>query len=388
MNKKVGILTFHYAHNYGAVLQAYALKTKLARMGYDAKVVNYQNKYIARLYRQGTHIDYWKRDILPNRWGRLIGIARKQRHGRSEWQRQWKAFEQFIGQYLMDEQLPHAGEKVLHTTDEVAQSNCDAYILGSDQIWARELTHGLDPVYFGQFASDKPKISYAASVPNGNIPEGEKTQFQEYLAQLQSVSVREETLAEELEELLQRKVDTVVDPTLLLEKCDYESLLYEHTLEEQEYLFVYYVVENPVLTKLARIAAKQLGCKLVELHYQRTPERDAEFERTQTDLDVTYIYDAGPREFLTYIRDARMVMTNSFHGTVFSILFHKQFYSVYEQNGRIQNLLDFLGISERHIYAEESLQLTEEMAYEPVAQKLAQYRSKSEQYLENALAQK
>ena len=70
--KKIGILTFHNAHNYGAVLQAYALKTKLNRMGYKAKILNYQNPYIARLYRKGIHIDFWKRDILPSRWGKVF----------------------------------------------------------------------------------------------------------------------------------------------------------------------------------------------------------------------------------------------------------------------------------------------------------------------------
>lgn len=378
MNKKVGILTFHYAHNYGAVLQAYALKTKLTRMGYDAEVLNYQNKYIARLYRKGTHIDYWKRDILPNRWGRLAKLAREQRYGKKEWLRQWQAFEQFIHTKLMDDLSPLS-------LAQVAECDCDTYILGSDQIWARELTHGLDPVYFGQFAPQKRKISYAASVPNGDIPEGEKPLFKEYLSKLSHVSVREESLAEELRGLLHTEVSTVVDPTLLLEREDYEDLLYGQPLETEAYLFAYYVVENPILTKLARIAAKQMGCKLVELHYQRTKERDAELEQTGEQLDVEYVYDAGPQEFLTYIRDAQMVMTNSFHGTVFSILFGKKFYSVYEKNGRIENLLDFLELGERHITAEEDFHPEQEIDYANSGKLLQEYRRKSEEFLEKAL---
>ena len=86
--KKIGILTFHNAHNYGAVLQAYALKTKLNRMGYKAKILNYQNPYIARLYRKGIHIDFWKRDILPSRWGKVFHEEGENLYGLKEWKNQ------------------------------------------------------------------------------------------------------------------------------------------------------------------------------------------------------------------------------------------------------------------------------------------------------------
>ena len=100
--KKIGILTFHNAHNYGAVLQAYALKTKLNRMGYDASVLNYQNKYIARNYKKVWHIDFWKRDILPSRWGKVLREVRDVFYGLPEWQKQWKVFEDFIADKLLD----------------------------------------------------------------------------------------------------------------------------------------------------------------------------------------------------------------------------------------------------------------------------------------------
>lgn len=388
MNKKIGILTFHYAHNYGAVLQAYALKTKLGRMGYEAEVLNYQNKYIARLYRRGIHIDYWRRDILPNRWGRLAKLAGEQRYGKKEWLRQWQAFEQFIHTKLMDDSGAKTTSSPTLSLAQVAGSDCDTYILGSDQIWARELTHGLDPVYFGQFAPQKRRISYAASVPNGDIPEGEKPFFREYLCKLSHISVREEHLAEELRELLGRDVTTVIDPTLLLERQDYEELLRETPLESKPYVFAYYVVENPTLTQMARVAARKLGCKLVELHYQRTPDRDRELTDTRELLDVEYVYDAGPQEFLTYIRDAQMVMTNSFHGTVFSILFGRKFYSVYEENGRIENLLDFLQLGERHLAGEEDFRPEQDIDYGNTGKLLQEYRRKSEEFLDIALREK
>ena len=377
MAKKIGILTFHYAHNYGAVLQAYALKTKLQRMGYEVQVLNYQNKYIARRYRKGIHIDFWKRDILPNRWGRILNIIKEQHYGSAEWNEQWDAFETFI-----QENLTGQSKRQALTLSDVEQTDCDVYILGSDQIWAKELTHGLDPVYFGQFAPDKKKISYAASVPNGDIPETEKDLFKAYLSTLKHVSVREERLAEILRGLLEKEVTTVVDPTLLLEEKDYDTIVYEQALVEEPYLFAYFVVENETLSRLARQAAEKMKCKLVELHYYKTAELD---KKMQEEQNVTCIYTAGPKEFLTYIRDARMVLTNSFHGTVFSILFCKKFYSVYQTNGRIENLLGFLGLENRHVTEIEKICPEEEIDYANLAEKLEKYRHDSVTFLQKAI---
>lgn len=363
--KKIGILTFHNAHNYGAVLQAYALKTKLNRMGYDAAVLNYQNKYIAKTYRKVLHIDFWKRDILPSRWGKVLREVRDVFYGLKEWQKQWKVFEDFIAEKLLD------GNNKLLSLEDIATRNCDVYILGSDQIWARELTHGMDPAYFGQFAPDNKKISYAASVPNGSIPENEKPYFKQYLQSLSHISVREEKLAEALCELTGRDVDTVIDPTLLLEKADYQTLLHEKPLKQADYVFAYFVVENEILSRCAKKAAELMGCELIELHYKKTPEICGD----------NMIFDAGPSEFLTYIRDAKMVVTNSFHGTVFSILFQKKFYSVYKENGRIENLLGFLGLKERHITEENQIQIEQEIDYAKSEELLKEYRRLSVEFL-------
>lgn len=380
MGKKIGILTFHYAHNYGAVLQAFALKTKLEQMGYEVQILNYQNKYIARLYRRGLHIDFWKRDIMPNRWGRILRLIKEQRYGKTEWHGQWQTFEDFIHKVLTGQK----GTEISLLKD-LEKADCDVFVLGSDQIWARELTHGLDPAYFGRFAPGKKKISYAASVPNGDIPDAEKPLFKEYLSNLTHISVREENLAKALRMLLDREVTTVIDPTLLLEREDYEAILSEKPIVKMPYIFVYYVVESPALTKLARQAAKRTGYQLVELHYHRTRELDREREETKRTVIADYVYTAGPGEFLTYIRDAQMVLTNSFHGTVFAVMFQKNFYSVYEKNGRIQNLLSFLGLEDRHITEEEQICPEREIDYADSAVKLKQYRKVSVDFLQRAV---
>jgi hypothetical protein len=351
------------------VLQAYALKTKLKNMGYDAVVLNYRNPYIAKVYRKVLHIDFWKRDILPSRWGKVLKEVRDVFYGLPEWKRQWQVFETFITDRLLE------GDSRVLKSEDVEQSDCDLFILGSDQIWARELTHGMDPVYFGQFAPERVKISYAASVPDGTIPEAEKPYFKEYLKSISSISVREEKLAESLRTLTGRNVETVIDPTLLLERADYEPLLTKNPRKTEDYILAYYVVESEVLQRCAKAASRLLNCELLEIHYKKTPTIKGE----------NMILDAGPGEFLSCIRDAKLVMTNSFHGTVFSILFRKKFYSVYQQNGRIENLLEFLDLTDRHICREEEIRVEQEIDYTQSESRLAEYRRKSIGFLERAI---
>lgn len=367
--KKIGILTFHNAHNYGAVLQAYALKTKLTRMGYEAKVLNYRNVYISRLYRRVFHIDLWKRDILPTRWGKVGRKLYEIFYGLREWQKQWDAFEKFITEQLLD------GNNEGMDLSDVEREQCDVYVMGSDQIWARELTHGFDPAYFGQFETHGKRISYAASVPNGEIPDGEKVYFKQYLENFTAVSVREEKLAAELQKLTGRDIETVIDPTLLLDREDYEKILCSRLPVKEKYVFAYFVVESDMLSKCAAKAAERTGYRLIELHYHKTPEICGE----------NMIFDAGPEEFLAYIRNAEMVLTNSFHGTVFSILFQKKFYSVYEVNGRISNLLSYLQLEKRHITKEEDICVTDKIDYETIEERLMEYRRKSIEYLQKGI---
>ena len=307
--KKLGILTFHNAHNYGATLQAYALRKKLRNMGYEAEIVNYCNKSISKSYPRILRPYFWKRDILPQNWGKVIREIRKCIYAQDAWKRQWAAFTDFRNEVLLE------GKKAQVSISELEKSEFDAFLLGSDQIWASELTRGLDSVYFGEFAEGKRKISYAASVPNGSIPEREVGLFREKLKSIEVISVREEKLAEAVRELVDKPVTTVVDPTLLLEAKDYEELISSKVHADEKYVFAYFVVENETLLRCAQEAAKELGVKLIELHYFEMPNQKGR----------NVIADIGPKEFLYYIKNAEMVVTNSFHGTVFSIIFGKKF---------------------------------------------------------------
>ena len=191
---KIGILTFHNAHNYGAVMQAYALRTKLREMGQDAVILNYRNQTIENSY-------------LP--W-------RECRYEQADWSVQWDKFNAFIEGVLLE---GHTSEIKFENLKRLA---IDCFICGSDQIWNSWLTGGLDGAYFLDFETNAKKISYAASKYTFEITDTEKKYFSDSLADFSAVSVREAGLAESLLKNCQINARTVLDPVLLLDANDYK----------------------------------------------------------------------------------------------------------------------------------------------------------------------
>ena len=142
---EVGILTFHNAHNYGASLQAYALKMCIQQMGHDVTIVNYRNPKIEEQYPKQLRPKFTKKILNPKNWKQFVYDTIRGIYGQKAWSRQWTAFDQFITEELLD------NDRRLIGVDGVECLHKDAYILGSDQIWSSFLTGKLDPVYFGEF---------------------------------------------------------------------------------------------------------------------------------------------------------------------------------------------------------------------------------------------
>ena len=369
---KVGILTFHNAHNYGATLQAYALKTCVTQMGHEVEIVNYRNAKIEAQYPKCLPPKLTVSVLNPKRWKQFIYDTLRGIYGQKEWSKQWKAFDAFINDKLLEGNAKQIAEA------DFDQLDYDAYLLGSDQIWSSFLLGRLDPVYFGKFKKKQRIISYAASLANGRIAEEEEAAFVELTQNIDVLSVREEKLAKQLSELTKRDVATTIDPTLLLEGKDYETLLpTEHArpLPESPYVFAYFVVEEQPVMDCAKKIAEELGLPLIELHYYHMPECSGKNQYA----------DFGPAEFLYYIKHAEYVVTNSFHGTVFSILYQRKFYSVYKKNGRVDNLLGFLQIPERHVENETQIDLAGTIDYDAAHEKLLAYRAASVQFLKENL---
>ena len=288
---KVGILTFHDAHNYGAVLQAYALKKYIKQLGYEVNVINYHHK------------------TIPD------GFPKENNEVR------WEKFNKFIKELTNNEQTVYTCE------EDLEKLNIDFWICGSDQIWNTEITRGFNKGFFLDFETNGKKISYAVSMGIPNLPKEQEEDFKNSINKLDYISVREETLKQYAEKFTDKKVTKTLDPTLLLENKDFDDLILEN--KYGEYVLIYALGPDERLTKIAKKIADEKNVKIIELN-------DKKIENYFCDQ----VSDAGPMEFLTLIKNAKAIVTNSFHGTIFSIIFGKEFYTItrLNRNSRMENI--------------------------------------------------
>lgn len=368
---KIGILTFHNAHNYGAVLQAYALKTLIKNMGYDVKIINYRNEALKKAYSPKLKINIAKRDLIfPTRWKNLIKQKMQNKFAQDEWSKQYLAFSKFINSVLLD------GDTLEVTQTDLEKETFDYLICGSDQIWNTWITNGLDKVYFLDFKTNAKKISYAASMPCElvNKDKSETKYLKDNISKFDYVSVREEELAKKLSKICKRSIEVTLDPSLLLDSEDYEKIELK-TVFNKKYIFVYLVSEDDKVLEIADKIGKKMNLEVIELHYYLQKRLKGHNQ----------IADIGPSEFLTYIKNSEFVLTNSFHGTVFSILYKKNFYSIYSRDSRKDNLLNMLNLNSRHIYSLENINLSDDIDYNKVYLELNKCRKNSIDFLKKSL---
>ena len=323
---KVGVITFHNTNNYGATLQAWALQKVLKDFGLDAGVIHYHPEAIDGLYDplQGT--------AGFRRMLKKFVITRKNPDSLIRYQK----FQSFLtrkfklmGDYRTYEEL------------QAAKLNLDAYITGSDQVWNPEHIGGFDPAYYLDFAEPgSRKIAYAASVGSDYIHPRYKEDMRKSLSSYSGISVREHSIKEEVQELTGIPVKTVLDPTMLLMKEDYEEIKAASPIKEP-YILVYMIEGNEQVISLANTISISLGLPVI----QRRPEKGL-----TNQLPPFCTADAG--EFLGLVEGASYVITNSFHGTVFSILYEKPFVSVLHSgtgSGTV-DLLTQLGLESHILY--------------------------------------
>lgn len=321
---RIGILTFHYAHNYGAVLQAYALQYILERIGHAVCFIDYRNKRIYDGYKVFDINRYINRNPLKciqNTCAELKTLFKRRKR--------FESFNRFITNKL----------KVVPETDVVSKP-FDCIIVGSDQVWNTKLTNGFDPYYWGFF--QKPVgtrlISYAASMEQ-NGTEG-ISEIKRYLGHFDAISVREKELEETLSGILpEKEIATVVDPTVLIQKEVWEELSSPPPIKEP-YLLLYQVRNSPICENIAKQIAEEKNLKLIYLSASVLSQNSDECIST------------SPEEYLGWFRYASFVVCSSFHGTVFSLLFERPFYSIRLNDGkdsRVKNLLNEVNLSNRFI---------------------------------------
>lgn len=326
---KISIITFSRAKNYGGILQAYALYRYLADQGYECEFIDYilarSNIYDKKSYVDATTCQsrFWGKNKLTKCvWSILIFNKIRADYG---------VFFNFIEQKAKFSKRYFSLEELIKDPPIA-----DVYITGSDQVWNTQFTKNeeIDLPFYLAFAKGK-KISYASSFGRDYIrPENEKT-IKKYLSDYAHISVREPSGQMILEKL---GIDStvVLDPTLLCKASIWNEICSEK-INEQDYILLYQVRFNKGLSDVAKELARKNGKKLITITMNRNDKRK---------ITGKCVMTPTVKEWLSYIKNADAIITDSFHATVFSILFKKNFAANVatrkEMSGRISNLLKML----------------------------------------------
>lgn len=332
MKKKIGILTFHAAHNYGAMLQAYALQTYLKGLGCEVSIVNYRGFSQKKLYPKPYK--YWD-------WAALIGrILHPVLFFKNC--KKWNKFEQFLNRYM---HLTYLHSSIGETKDIIVTNNFDVVVVGGDQIW--NLT--LADFYFGYFLPFSlphcKKVSYAPSMGNlkWNHPNDIDIFIRSTLADFDAISVREKSNIEALQQIVQKEILEMPDPALLLSAEEYNRIGTPRRLIKDDYLFYYNPGdESDEKGAIARYA-KEMGLKAVNSNSRYLPIKSFINKN-----------DSGPSEFLNLVRYSNFVIGRSLHLIIFALLYHKPFIILTsDPDTRLLDILSVFDITDRIVSPEQ-----------------------------------
>lgn len=331
--KSVGILTFHASHNYGSMLQAYALQQTVLSMGYKCEIINFRTERQKQMFRP----DYCSGNLIE----RLKRLIVQFPHLKETWGK-YKLFEKFLHEDLI------LSEQEYSTIEELEYGNLkyDYYISGSDQIWNTDC-FDFDIAYYLPFVHRGKLIAYAPSM--GATPESSKfidIDIASLLDRYDKISVREPRTAQFIRGKYNKEVITVIDPTLLLPINHWKSLIAAKPIIDGDYIFLYSPKFNSFenVYKLAEDISKRYGLKVI---LSRNHKYLCDKKRWR---QFSIKADIGPKEFLNLIKNARIVCCDSFHAVVFSIILQVPFLVMDGMNdSRISNLLEMVGLENRSI---------------------------------------
>lgn len=331
---RVALVTIHNTNNYGAIFQAFALQTILSRYA-DVEIINYDNRHISRSF------DLVRFSLSIHG---LLGAGKD-------------IFRLFPRRRVINNFMRFI-ENNMNLTKTYSSSDLkqggggefDCYVAGSDQIWnpACVSQNGImDPVYFLDFCpKGARKISYASSLGAYQFSDQEKLKLKEYLNDFSVVSVREQGAQLLLQEVLGRKVNHVLDPTLLLSRDEWlESVgLPKQAEEKEKYILLYTVPKVPFVRSVVDFFSKKIGLKVVTIDQGLSAGARVD----------EHIRDAGPLDFIRLFSEAEFVITDSFHGVCFSLNFGKPFVAVSpgKYANRIESLLSIVGLEDRLVKSE------------------------------------
>lgn len=361
------------SNNYGGVLQSYALQHFVA-----CKFLSSFQIFFSPSIKK---VSLLQRAINLTTYKLIIKIITP--YYKTSFAVRGKYFRDFIMRWI-----PHTSSLSSETLSLAVKSR-DVIIAGSDQIWNPAWT---EDAYFLNFVPDhNGKIAYAASIGTNSVSQTFLEHVVPLINRFDFISVREESAKEILQPYVDKPIKVVLDPTLLLRREEWDEIAVQPTIPEP-YIFVYLLGEKREHRRLIKKYAKTLGLKIVFL-----PHVHFRFNPADCFFADYNLYDVGPREFVGLIKNAETVITDSFHGCVFSIIYQKKFWALKRHkdsekenmNSRLYTLFDSLGLRDRLIEDEsatyDAKSLNRQIDYSMVETKLEALRKDSSDFLLNAI---
>lgn len=337
---RVATLTWLHNHNYGSILQAYALQRFLIQLGFETKCIDYlpsRNQKLLNWVRCGNSPRlFWDR-------ARAFFHSREERqHFRGESVRQ---FDRFVDEHMATTRRCSSSKDLKKVSEE---ENFDVYICGSDQIWSPEL---LNLNFYLKFLGDStvsPRIAYGPSFGSTDASQRKRRLISQELRKFTAISVREDVGVEFLKELGVEGGVQVVDPVLLLCRSQWEDLFSKVESNSAPFIICYFLDGREEYWEAARAIADVLSCGIVALIGHNTYSAPS---------DIFSVFSLSPEQWLSYISQANFVLTDSLHCSMFSVIFHKDFFcferkignSPNSQNSRLHSFMRMTGLENRLI---------------------------------------
>lgn len=387
MNKKVGIVSCYFKHNYGSMLQAYATQQVLDNMGIENETINidenvdFANGKKKYYMTQITNFTFIKSKLgmiklkfdkkLKKDLGKNISIRDKK----------YKEFEQKF-------RLTAPYKTYAELTEKC--KDYSSVLVGSDQLWL-PVNVVADYYTLNWVPDNVNKISLATSFGVSTVPDKYKESYKKFLNRIENLSVRESAGVKLVSELSNKEATLVCDPTLLLTKQEWMEIQQEERIIKDKYILCYFLGNNIEHRKFAERLKEKTGYKIVSLNHADEYVKYSDIFADETP------YNIGPAEWINLIRNAEYVCTDSFHGTVFSLINNTKFFtferysnknSKVSTNSRIYSLLEIVNLKERILSGTENVEdvLKYNIDFDKVNTKLADFRNESKAFLEKALS--
>ncbi|AJA56030.1 polysaccharide pyruvyl transferase family protein [Lactococcus lactis] len=330
--KKIGIITFHNSYNCGSMLETYAIQTILRKNNLETEIVNFSSDGQKELYSV-----YFKQLTLKNFLKNILLFFSYNRIAHNN-----AMYEKFKQQnfYL---------SKEYSTGDIIDEKNYSTVVAGSDQIWNITIKDA-DDAYFLNWVKEAKKVAYAPSFGAKRISDYAVNvdAYRDYLNDFDALSIRERNGKQWIKDLINKEVDVLLDPTLLLEKSDYDLIVANDIQVEEDYIFFYSPSFNIEICDYVKKIADKYNLKVITWS---TKSYTTKFVKKYGFKLPDY---EDPSVYLYLIKNAKLVITTSYHGTIFSTIYRKNFITVkngdmYGDDDRVTTLLDQLGMLERLI---------------------------------------